>query len=440
MASLDDIWDTPAEVGSTQPALPPITISDDEDDAPTQRAGRRRAPKPALFLDSDSEGEAATSGNAVYVSNPRSEKPDIDAFWDDLEDDPSTARQELPPSLDLEALKRQAGEKGMLAYTPHQILPSSSPPPEGDDEEEAEGGKGKDAGKRKSGVGLKKRPKLDQARLLGPDGFPALVKQAKEFKPKGKGHEVSDLNRLLNIYQFWGHKMYPPSQFSDTVQRVEKHCHTKRLQVALGAWRDEFHGLINGRKPEEEGEDDSDKDEHDATAARLTDHDVPLATDNERSSPSRGPSVPPSSASELAFDDFDIDAMIHDDENARRRTSTKGPSLSTTTSVPAMSSAVTDEDEAMWDAMMGDMSNEPTVSKGQPPASKPSAPPPPEEDEDMWDLVREAEMEAEAATKVPAVAPASSVATPAPPTDPPGQQSAKKTADDDYWDDMYLDE
>jgi hypothetical protein len=36
----------------------------------------------------------------------------------------------------------------------------------------------------------KKIARLDEARLLGPDGFPALVKQTKHWKPKGKGHEV----------------------------------------------------------------------------------------------------------------------------------------------------------------------------------------------------------------------------------------------------------
>jgi replication fork protection complex subunit Csm3/Swi3 len=32
---------------------------------------------------------------------------------------------------------------------------------------------------------------VDKDRLLGPHGFPALIKLAKRWRPKGKGHEVS---------------------------------------------------------------------------------------------------------------------------------------------------------------------------------------------------------------------------------------------------------
>jgi hypothetical protein len=37
-------------------------------------------------------------------------------------------------------------------------------------------------------------------RLLGERGFPALIKEAKMFKPKGKGHEVSTtISRVYSI-------------------------------------------------------------------------------------------------------------------------------------------------------------------------------------------------------------------------------------------------
>ena len=188
MASLDDIWDTPAESVSTQPASVSVIISDDEDAGP---APKPKKPRQALFLDSDSDdGGAAASGSARYASKPSTSKPDIDAFWNDLDDDPEMTFQDLAPSLDVEALKRQAAAKHAL--TPHQILPSSSPPRDLGDDEDGEG-KDKDKGRKgKSGGGgpKKKRPVLDHERLLGEDGFPALIKQAKQFKPKGKGHEV----------------------------------------------------------------------------------------------------------------------------------------------------------------------------------------------------------------------------------------------------------
>lgn len=44
-------------------------------------------------------------------------------------------------------------------------------------------------------------PKLDDERLLSREGLPALVQLCKEFKPRGKGHEVSydDLKSLFRL-------------------------------------------------------------------------------------------------------------------------------------------------------------------------------------------------------------------------------------------------
>jgi hypothetical protein len=38
---------------------------------------------------------------------------------------------------------------------------------------------------------------LDEMRLLGKDGFPQLLKDTKNFKPKGKGHEVITILILI---------------------------------------------------------------------------------------------------------------------------------------------------------------------------------------------------------------------------------------------------
>jgi len=38
---------------------------------------------------------------------------------------------------------------------------------------------------------------MDETRLLGLDGFPALIKSTKGFVPKGKGHEVRTLFRFI---------------------------------------------------------------------------------------------------------------------------------------------------------------------------------------------------------------------------------------------------
>ncbi|TFK92093.1 Swi3-domain-containing protein [Polyporus arcularius HHB13444] len=456
MASLADIWDAPADSASSIPAPPsnPPTFDDDDDVVLTSNTKRR--PRSTLFLDSDSDNDAAptSSKGAHYASKPSSSKNDIDAFFDNLEDEPESTFRQLAPSLDVDALKRQADAQ--IALTPHQILPSSSPPRDlGDDED---GRKAKGGKKAKEGLAKRKRRNLDEGTLVSPDGFPALVKQAKNFKPKGKGHELSDLNRLLNVYHFWSHKMHPNTQFIDTVQRVEKLCHSKRMAVALGVWRDEAKGLINGHQVDGDGNDadhsDSDADNDDVP--RLT--DVPVATDDERSSPapSRGPSLPLSSASEAGGldDDFDIDAMIREEEAATAQYDQQGPSTTSTASVPAprpapapTSSTPMDEDEAMWDAM-DDFPEQPYVPPDhhEGPQKPATAAPAMDEDEDMWDMIREVEQERETAEK--AGAPASSASGPpegpggsaepvAGPAGIVGVDPTRPATNDEGWDEMY---
>jgi len=45
--------------------------------------------------------------------------------------------------------------------------------------------------------------------------------------------QATDLDRVLQVYQFWAHKLYPKTRFKETIDRVEKLCHSKRMQVRL---------------------------------------------------------------------------------------------------------------------------------------------------------------------------------------------------------------
>ncbi|KAH9901421.1 replication fork protection component Swi3-domain-containing protein [Cubamyces lactineus] len=474
MASLDDIWDAPAET-SARSSSPPARYKEGSA-SPIPTNTKRPGSSRPLFLDSGSEDESAAASKSQYASKPASNKPDIDAFFADLDDDPELAFQDLAPSLDVEALKRQADAK--LALTPHQILPSSSPPRDfGPEKSGAKGkaGDGRDKDSKDDAPKKKpKRPKLDEGRLCGPNGFPALAKQAKGFKPKGKGHELRDLDRLMNVYQFWAHQMNPGNHFIDTVQRVEKLCHSKRMHVALSVWRDEAHGLLNGRKipgPDDPLSSDSDSDREIARHARLQSEDdkskgkgpqdVPIATDDERSSPARSthrPSLPPSSPSASSSslgaldDDFDIDAMIREDEAARAQQAST--SASTFTKPPQATygaprgGAANDEDEAMWDAVMDDFADEPYVppqrhvSSIQPSASAGGA----EEDidDDMWDMVRE--MDTDAPPLPPKSGPGQppqqaepmdQEGPPAPESSVAGVDPSRRATNDEGWDEMY---
>lgn len=139
--------------------------------------------EPALFLaDSDEEDEAINAPPALDI--------DINAMFADVDDDDDAfAITQSGPALDTDALQREAEARHRAALpnlTPRQVLPSSSPPRDlGDDS-----AKPKADGKKE-----KKRPmRLDETRLLGPTGFPQLIKETKHFCAKGKGHEVGRLS------------------------------------------------------------------------------------------------------------------------------------------------------------------------------------------------------------------------------------------------------
>lgn len=178
MASLADIWDAPAEE-VTRRATPPIDLT--ANDSPPR--GPKR-PRSTLFLDSDSEGEGSAQP-ARKSAPPAAKRSEIDAMFDNLDAEPDAFDDDLPPALDLDALRRQADAKNAQIYKKPSALDLGGPSEDAD-----VGGDAKSKGSGQEKQKKKPLPKLDEARVLGPDGFPALLKQAKTFKPKGKGHEV----------------------------------------------------------------------------------------------------------------------------------------------------------------------------------------------------------------------------------------------------------
>jgi replication fork protection complex subunit Csm3/Swi3 len=171
MATIDDIWDEPLP----SPSKRNNTTEDDvdgngsQDDAPYRSSKR---PRSNLFLDSDSEREDG-SGTKPPAG--------IDDLFKDLDSAPAEEFQ-ITPTLDLDALRRaaEAEHANNTSRTP-ELLPNSSSLIKGaaDNEEKGESKKRKTI------------PRLDEGRLLGPNGIPALMKEAKKFKIRGKGHEVS---------------------------------------------------------------------------------------------------------------------------------------------------------------------------------------------------------------------------------------------------------
>ncbi|KAI5778903.1 replication fork protection component Swi3-domain-containing protein [Geopyxis carbonaria] len=79
--------------------------------------------------------------------------------------------------------------------------------------------------------------KLDEARLMGPNGLPKLRREApKKLKFKGKGHEYKDAARLLSYYQLWADDMFKKGKFRDTLKIIEKLGHSKSMRATRKDW------------------------------------------------------------------------------------------------------------------------------------------------------------------------------------------------------------
>ena len=155
--------------------------------------------QPLFLADSDDEGARNAIGSPHKA--PPSVDIDIDALFADVDDDDDLfSFKPLAPALDTEALRREAElrhKNNVQPLTPHAILPSSSPLRDAGPDQAAKSKQGRiDPGK--EGQKERRKPvKLDEGRLLGPTGFPQLMKTTKNFRTKGKGHEVDPVIRQL---------------------------------------------------------------------------------------------------------------------------------------------------------------------------------------------------------------------------------------------------
>ncbi|KAL1694678.1 replication fork protection component Swi3-domain-containing protein [Schizophyllum commune] len=436
MAALDAIWDDDAEIASTS-----------RPDA----ADATKSSEP-LFIYGD-ESDTEMDGRAPPATGGAMDDAEIEAMFDEDALEMIDARAIQAKAE--EAVRREEARRPQKKQAErHQILPSSSPPPEGFDDHDAGGSKpGKD--------GEKKRRKpivLDESRLISPIGFPQLIEDTKNFKIKGKGHEAQDLNRLLNIYQFWAHRMYPRTQFNDTVERIEKLCHSRRMHNQLGMMRD----AAFGKAPKEDAIGLSDSDNEDTgnrpqNGGTLPPSSPPRSSPPARSraSSSRPPSLPPdssdpgdavmtdgtrSSAAPDEDDDAELWAAIEEENNAVL--SAKAPVAAPAPRRPPTNDFDDDMDDAfaVFDEVHGG---------GGPP---PAPPPLPEFDmDDDFAMMDEIEAEQRAVPH-----PASSAKADEQPPKPPASQNGtnaaapnpsppkpRKTSDvEDEWndDDMYADD
>ena len=70
------------------------------------------------------------------------------------------------------------------------------------------------------------KPRLNASLLLSPKGFAAL-----RNTPIGSSHP--DLDRVIAIYREWSNELFNGYHFEDFIDKVERECHSKYLQVIL---------------------------------------------------------------------------------------------------------------------------------------------------------------------------------------------------------------
>ncbi|VDB83037.1 unnamed protein product [Peniophora sp. CBMAI 1063] len=412
-AELDSIWDLPAESASSlRPELErAISV---ESDAPATRPAKR-----PLFLPGDSDEEdAARSPRRSTPPRASAAPDDIDAMFEGLDE------LDDRPALDLDRVRREADARNAAAARAKYAVSSSQPQlPTKKGKERMTTGREEEEEKDENGKKKKQkkvRAKLDENRLLGEFGFPQLIKDTKGFVPRGKGQEAKDLDRVMELYRMWAHRMWPKDKFKDTVQRVEKLCHSKRMHNALGQFHDEAKGLVNGRQPEVDVDLTSDAEREDRSphssrssspapastsnaprVIELDDDDIfgdSIPTRSFSRAPTQDPpsSNPPSSPASGPenYDDMDLDAILAADEAAKK----DAEFIEARAPKPPPPPADDFDDDAMWDAL--DEAQSAVPKAAQQPQKTPAHNDFDDDDEDMWDAVREAEAgPAKASTK-----------------------------------------
>ena len=86
---------------------------------------------------------------------------------------------------------------------------------------------------------VKKQKTFTEDILTGRDGLVRIYEDfPREGLFRGRGHELQDMKRLLNIYKEWGFQMYPGLAFPDLLSRCETFGHKARTKICLRGLRD----------------------------------------------------------------------------------------------------------------------------------------------------------------------------------------------------------
>lgn len=146
-------------------------------------------------------------------------------------------------------------------------------------------------------------PKLNTERLKGPNGISKIEKYFEGFKFYGKGHEKTDLDRIMKRMEHWSHLLFPKFHFDDFLTRVEQLGAKKDLQVYLKKYRLDMITLDDDLIVR----DNMDNDEEDQQeSAPLDDFDMLIAEqiEKQKQAEARVLDAVPSTSNEVAFDEL----------------------------------------------------------------------------------------------------------------------------------------
>lgn len=156
--------------------------------------------------------------------------------------------------------------------------------------------------KSKSHVVRNPVPKLNTERLKGPNGIQTIEKYFEDFKFYGKGHEKTDLDRIMKRLEHWSYRLFPKYHFDDFLTRVEQLGTKKDLQVFVKKYRLDMITLDNNLITD----DNMDKDDEDQEVnAPLDDFDLLITEQIQKQKQAEArASTAPSTSNEDAFDEL----------------------------------------------------------------------------------------------------------------------------------------
>jgi replication fork protection complex subunit Csm3/Swi3 len=172
MTTIDDLWDEPVE-SEPAPSLAKKPVASED----------------PLFLQSDSDNEGGTG-----AAGPSRAPDDIEALFD-VDDDDENGQLS---NVTYEQLRRDAQSGGKAHDGPADgDQGAEEDPSKGALNAKSKSNKGEDGGNENTKRTI---PRLDEGLLLSEKGIPALIKDAKQWRPKGKGHEVSESSQSFKTH------------------------------------------------------------------------------------------------------------------------------------------------------------------------------------------------------------------------------------------------